>query len=197
MQPPLRRPTRWEPCTSRVLCTGRRCSCLGGGVPARLALSVLLLRGPAPPTRPAPPLVCSGSLGSSWRGGPYSWTTCACAPVGGTASCQRRRRRPATRVGTIGSPQRQTPGAHFARLAAAVVAAHSPRDAGCCLVKPGCCCPSPALPPAGPLPPPAATSSAYFEAGGRQQTPAYLLSDLRPGQAVPGEPCLPPSAFAR
>lgn len=39
---------------------------------------------------------------------------------------------------------------------------------------------------AGPLPPPAATSSAYFEAGGRQQTPAYLLSDLRPGQAVPG-----------
>ncbi|PRW57398.1 5-oxoprolinase [Chlorella sorokiniana] len=39
---------------------------------------------------------------------------------------------------------------------------------------------------AGPLPQPAATSSAYFEVGGRQPTPAYLLSDLQPGHAVPG-----------
>lgn len=39
---------------------------------------------------------------------------------------------------------------------------------------------------AGPLPPPAATSSAYFEQGGRQQTPAFLLSSLAPGQAVHG-----------
>lgn len=41
--------------------------------------------------------------------------------------------------------------------------------------------------PAGPLPPPAATASAYFEIGGRQETPAFLLSDLRPGHEVPGE----------
>ncbi|KAL4856136.1 5-oxoprolinase [Chlorella vulgaris] len=38
----------------------------------------------------------------------------------------------------------------------------------------------------GRLPPPAATSSAYFELGGRQETPAYLLSDLRPGHEVQG-----------
>lgn len=44
-----------------------------------------------------------------------------------------------------------------------------------------------ASPPPGPLPPPAATSSAYFEVGGRQPTPAYTLSHLRPGHAVPGE----------
>ena len=40
--------------------------------------------------------------------------------------------------------------------------------------------------PTGPLPQPAASSSAYFEVGGRQPTPAYLLSDLRPGHTVPG-----------
>jgi 5-oxoprolinase (ATP-hydrolysing) len=39
---------------------------------------------------------------------------------------------------------------------------------------------------AGPLPAPAATASAYFEAGGRQPTPAYLLPELSPGHAVPG-----------
>ena len=47
--------------------------------------------------------------------------------------------------------------------------------------------PRPALPlPAGPLPTPAVTASAYFEAGGRQPTPAYLLTDLKPGHAVTG-----------
>ncbi|PSC69547.1 5-oxoprolinase isoform B [Micractinium conductrix] len=39
---------------------------------------------------------------------------------------------------------------------------------------------------AGPLPTPAVTASAYFEAGGRQPTPAYLLTDLKPGHAVTG-----------
>lgn len=39
---------------------------------------------------------------------------------------------------------------------------------------------------AGPLPEPAAEVSAYFEKGGRQQTPAYQLSDLSPGHTVPG-----------
>jgi hypothetical protein len=38
----------------------------------------------------------------------------------------------------------------------------------------------------GPLPEPAAEASAYFEHGGRQQTPAYLLSDLTPGHVVEG-----------
>ncbi len=53
------------------------------------------------------------------------------------------------------------------------------------LLQPGA---APCLPArAGPLPSPAATASAYFEVGGRQQTPAYLLSDLRPGHQVPGE----------
>ena len=38
----------------------------------------------------------------------------------------------------------------------------------------------------GPLPKPAAEASAYFEHGGRQQTPAYLLSDLTPGHVIEG-----------
>jgi 5-oxoprolinase (ATP-hydrolysing) len=41
-----------------------------------------------------------------------------------------------------------------------------------------------AAPP--PLPPPSTTTSAYFEAGGRQDTPVYLLSDLAAGHAVVG-----------
>ena len=39
---------------------------------------------------------------------------------------------------------------------------------------------------APPLPPPAATVSAYFEQGGRQATPAYVLNDLSAGQCVDG-----------
>ena len=52
---------------------------------------------------------------------------------------------------------------------------------------------------ADPLPTPAATSSAYFEQGGRQPTPAYLLSDLKPGHAVQGAlpPACRPGAAAR
>lgn len=47
--------------------------------------------------------------------------------------------------------------------------------------------PAPAeAPPPGPLPAPAATASAYFEQGGRQPTPAYLLAALRPGHQIPG-----------
>ncbi|GIL76007.1 hypothetical protein Vretifemale_5749 [Volvox reticuliferus] len=38
----------------------------------------------------------------------------------------------------------------------------------------------------GPLPPPATITSAYFEPGGRQPTPAYQLELLRPGHAVLG-----------
>lgn len=38
----------------------------------------------------------------------------------------------------------------------------------------------------GPLPEPAAVVSAYFEAGGRQRTPAYVLSSLSAGHKVPG-----------
>lgn len=39
---------------------------------------------------------------------------------------------------------------------------------------------------AAPLPLPAATVSAYFEVGGRQETPAYILSALQPGNNVSG-----------
>jgi 5-oxoprolinase (ATP-hydrolysing) len=39
---------------------------------------------------------------------------------------------------------------------------------------------------AAPLPPPAATVLAYFEIGGRQQTPAYILNALKAGHTVPG-----------
>jgi len=39
---------------------------------------------------------------------------------------------------------------------------------------------------AAPLPPPATTVSAYFEIGGRQATPAYILSALQPGNTVSG-----------
>ncbi|KAK9815723.1 hypothetical protein WJX72_008572 [[Myrmecia] bisecta] len=38
----------------------------------------------------------------------------------------------------------------------------------------------------GPLPPPDCTTSAYFEIGGRQATPAYLLNNLSPGHQVAG-----------
>ncbi|CAL8463366.1 g2900 [Coccomyxa elongata] len=38
----------------------------------------------------------------------------------------------------------------------------------------------------GPLPSPARIISAYFEVGGRQDTPAYLLKDLRPGHEIKG-----------
>ncbi|GAB4819425.1 hypothetical protein N2152v2_006471 [Parachlorella kessleri] len=38
----------------------------------------------------------------------------------------------------------------------------------------------------GPLPAPAATTSAYFEVGGRLPTPAFRLKDLAPGHCVPG-----------
>lgn len=38
----------------------------------------------------------------------------------------------------------------------------------------------------GPLPKPAAQASAFFEHGGRQDTPAYLLSDLTAGHMVEG-----------
>ncbi|KAK9839403.1 hypothetical protein WJX81_000039 [Elliptochloris bilobata] len=38
----------------------------------------------------------------------------------------------------------------------------------------------------GPLPAPSCVTTAYFEAGGRQDTPVYVLRDLRPGHAVPG-----------
>lgn len=41
-------------------------------------------------------------------------------------------------------------------------------------------------PEPGPLPNPAATVSAYFERGGRQPTPAYVLSTLSPGHEIPG-----------
>jgi 5-oxoprolinase (ATP-hydrolysing) len=40
--------------------------------------------------------------------------------------------------------------------------------------------------PAGPLPEPAAVVQAYFEEGGRQATPAYLLPALAGGHAVRG-----------
>lgn len=46
--------------------------------------------------------------------------------------------------------------------------------------------PLPTSPSAGSLPPPDATTSAYFEAGGRQATPVYQLSSLPAGAAVPG-----------
>jgi 5-oxoprolinase (ATP-hydrolysing) len=39
---------------------------------------------------------------------------------------------------------------------------------------------------AAPLPPPATTVSAYFEIGGRQATPAYILNALKPGNTVSG-----------
>jgi 5-oxoprolinase (ATP-hydrolysing) len=38
----------------------------------------------------------------------------------------------------------------------------------------------------GPLPTPSETTPAYFEVGGRQDTPAWLLSSLRPGHGVLG-----------
>ena len=49
--------------------------------------------------------------------------------------------------------------------------------------------PDPAPLPAGPLPPlpePAAITSTYFEVGGRQATPVHRLTDLHPGQSLPG-----------
>jgi hypothetical protein len=42
------------------------------------------------------------------------------------------------------------------------------------------------LPCAGPVHTPAAEVSAFFEHGGRQKTPAYLLSELVPGHIVEG-----------
>ena len=41
-------------------------------------------------------------------------------------------------------------------------------------------------PCAGPLHVPVAEVSAFFECGGRKQTPAYLLSDLVPGHVIEG-----------
>ncbi|CAK0741638.1 hypothetical protein CVIRNUC_001340 [Coccomyxa viridis] len=38
----------------------------------------------------------------------------------------------------------------------------------------------------GPLPKPAEETSAYFQIGGRQKTPAYLLNTLKPGHVVEG-----------
>ncbi|KAK9917414.1 hypothetical protein WJX75_004082 [Coccomyxa subellipsoidea] len=38
----------------------------------------------------------------------------------------------------------------------------------------------------GPLPDPARVISAYFEVGGRQDTPAFVLKDLRPGHVIEG-----------
>lgn len=41
-------------------------------------------------------------------------------------------------------------------------------------------------PPSGSLPAPAAQELVYFEQGGRQLTPAFLLGTLLPGHQVPG-----------
>ena len=111
------------------------------------------------------PACCSVSLGSSWRAGRSWWTTHACALAGATWSCQARPRACPSQVCAV----------------ACFAPAGAPTESS---LRPLTPCPHPRAP--GPLPAPAATTSAYFEEGGRQATPAYLLSSLQPGHTVPG-----------